>query len=62
MKLQEFLNNGFNLGCVEYHLNVHCTPHGLTKVSIRGSSHYDLECDGVIVGGEVTLFDNPKVE
>lgn len=62
MKLQDFLDSGFGLGCVEYHLHVHKTPHGVTKVAIRGGTHYDLECDGVVNGEEVVLFDNPKVE
>jgi hypothetical protein len=62
MKLQEFLDTGFALGCVEYHLHVHKTPHGVTKVALRGSSHFDLECDGVAVNNEIVIFDNPKVE
>lgn len=62
MKLQEFLNLGFDNGCVDFHLSVHRTPHGVTKVALRGSGHYDLECDGVAVDSEIVIFDNPRVE
>jgi hypothetical protein len=62
MKLQKFLDDGFSLGCVEYHLHVHRTPHGVVKVALRGGSHFDLECDGVVVDDTIVLFDNPKVE
>lgn len=62
MKLQDFFNSGIDCGCVEYHLKVHRTPHGLVKVAIDGGVHYDIECDGVVNGSEIVLFDNPKIE
>lgn len=62
MNIQEFLNTGFDNGCIEYHLRVHRTPHGITKIALTSTGAYDIECDGVVVDSKITLFENVRVE